>query len=82
MLEEETKHFESIKEGLLEHHKGKFALIIGSELLGVFDTAEKAYETGIGAHGNVPMLIKPILEHEPVESMPALTLGLLSANPQ
>ena len=81
MLEQETEHYESIKAELLQHHNGKFALIVESELLGIFDTVEKAYETGIQARGNVPMLIKPIQEHEPVESIPALSLGLFSANP-
>ncbi len=80
MLEQETEYYESIKADLLQHHNGKFALVVGTELLGIFDTVERAYEAGVGARGNVPMLIKPILEHEPVESMPALTLGLLSAS--
>ena len=81
MLEQETRHYESIKADLLKHHEGKFVLIIGEELLGVFDNPEAAYEEGVATHGNVPMLIKQVAEHEAVQSMPALTLGLLRANP-
>ena len=79
-LETESKYYESIKEELLRHHEGKYALIIASELLGVFDQREEAYKTGIEKRGNVPMLIKLIARDEPTESMPAVNLGLFSAS--
>ena len=80
MLEAELRHFEAIKEELLGHHDGKFALIIGSELIGIFDSQAQAYETGVRSRGNVPMLIKKIARDEGVESIPVLTLGLLHAH--
>jgi hypothetical protein len=79
-LETEVKYYESIKAELLQHHEGKYALIIGGELLGVFDHREEAYKTGIEKHGNVPMLIKLIARDEPTESVPAVNLGLFSAS--
>ena len=80
-LEIEQRYFGSIKDDLLRHHGGKFALIIGSELLGVYDTAEQAYIAGIESRGNVPMLIKHVLVEDPIASIPVLTLGLPHAVP-
>ena len=79
-LETELQFFQSTKDELLQHHEGKYALIIGPELLGVFDHREEAYKDGIEKRGNVPMLIKLIARDEPVESVPAMNLGLLRAH--
>lgn len=79
-LEIELRHFESIKADLLQHQEGKYALIIGTELIGVFDHREEAYKTGVEKRGNVPMLIKLITREETAETIPAMTLGLLRAN--
>jgi hypothetical protein len=79
VLENELQHFESIKGDLLRQSQGKFALIIGTELLGVFDRPEEAYRVGIQTKGNVPMLIKPIIPEDAAARIPAMTLGLLYA---
>jgi hypothetical protein len=78
-LERELAFYESIKEQLLQHHEGKFVLIIGNEQLGIFDNSEDAYKHGIEARGNVPMLIKRIDRDEKVELLPAMVLGLINA---
>lgn len=78
-LEQELAYFESVKEQLLQHHEGKYALIIGRELVGVFDHRDEAYKVGIETRGNVPMLIKVIRRQEPIEAVPAMNLGLLRA---
>lgn len=80
-LETELEQFEALKADLLQHHEGKYALIIGTELLGVFDHPEEAYKVGIDKRANVPMLIKHISREEITDTIPALTLGLLGANP-
>jgi hypothetical protein len=80
MLEQEIAHYESIKDDLIRHHEGKFVLIIGSEQIGVFDKSEDAYRRGIELRGNIPMLIKQIRQHEPVEMIPAMVLGLINAH--
>jgi hypothetical protein len=77
-LERELAFYETIKEDLIRHHQGKFVLIIGSEELGVFDRSEDAYRRGIELHGNVPMLIRQVVQNEPVELIPAL--GLINAD--
>ncbi len=78
-LESERKYYESIRADLLKHHRGKFALIVGSELLGVFDSPNEAYKAGTEKRGNVPMLIAPIGDGEITENLPAMTLGILRA---
>jgi len=79
-LETELTFFESIKAELLPHNEGKYALIIGRELIGTYDRQEDAYKAGVEAKGNVPMLIKLISVRERPESLPAMTLGLISAH--
>jgi len=77
----ELAYYETIKPALLQHHKGKFVLIVGTEQLGVFDKSEDAYKQGIALKGNVPMLIKKVQEIEPVAHIPAMVLGLINAHP-
>ena len=77
-LETEVQQFEALKGVLLQHHEGKYALIIGTELLGAFDHREEAYKAGLERKGNVPMLIKKILREETQETIPAMSLGLNS----
>jgi len=80
VLEAEVKFFESIKAELLQHSEGKYALIIGEELLGVFDNPGEAYKVGIERRGNVPMLIKQIVKKDASERVPAMALGILHAH--
>jgi hypothetical protein len=82
VLVEERRFYESQREKLLEQSEGKFALIHGAHLLGVYDTGKAAYEAGVKQLGNVPMLIVQVLRKEPTESVsPALHAGLISASP-
>ena len=78
-LEQEIRFFEEQKPELLKHHEGKFALVVGKSLLGIFDSHEEAYKAGLARVGNRPMLIKQILRVEPTQSAPALARGLLGA---
>lgn len=81
-LETESTFYETISSQLLEHNKGKFALVVGNELLGIFDRPDTAYARGIELRGNVPMLIKPITDEQKIESIPAMVLGLINAHVQ
>ena len=78
-FEREQKYYDEHKAQLLQHHGGKFALIVGGELVGAFDRQEDAYRVGIKRSGNVPMFIKLVQHDDPPVSMPAITLGLISA---
>jgi hypothetical protein len=77
---QEMATFENLKADLLKTCEGKFAVLKDDKFLGAFDTWIAAYQAGLSAWGNVPFLIKPVLEHEHTESMPALVLGLIHAN--
>ncbi len=81
-FQEELAFYAEQKPGLLEKYEGKFALIKGRELLGVFDTPSAAYEEGLKRLGNVPMLIVQVLRVEPRAWIPALQLGLIRAHRQ
>jgi hypothetical protein len=60
-LEIEIEYYNELRPELLkEHGEGKFVLIKGRELLGVFDTNEEAYSAGFDAYGFVSFLLRPI----------------------
>lgn len=80
LFAEERKYLDTHRGELLQQHPGKFALIKGSELGGVFDNPMAAYEAALVKYGNVPVFITPIVP-EPVRAdFPALRLGLISAS--
>ena len=81
-LETELAYFEAHRSEWLQHHEGKFALIRGEKLSGVFDSWQNAYESGVNEWGIVAFLVKQILPQDPIESAPALTYGLINANPE
>jgi len=76
---EELAAFEAKKPELLKLCEGKFAVFKGAQFLGVFDTPMAAYSAAIAKWGNVPFLIKQVLKIERVESIPALSLGVINA---
>lgn len=78
-LQEELQYFGSIKEDLLKHHNGKFALIKGSELIDTFTTWGEAFNAGVERLGNVAFLIKRVQAEEENVQFPALVVGAISA---
>ncbi len=64
LLDSELATYELSKARLLATAEGKFVLIRGSEILGVFDCEEAAISRGHQLLGNVPFLVKRIV---PVE---------------
>jgi hypothetical protein len=64
-LKIELETFENIK-GTLLSQEGKFAVVYGSELLGVFDTYEDALKIGYDRCNLKPFLVKRIQAIEPV----------------
>jgi hypothetical protein len=78
-LERELAFFEAHRQDWLHHHAGKFVLIIGERLLGTYDSPARAYEAGVEAVGNAPMLIKQVTEADRPEQVPALALVLTDA---
>ena len=80
-LEQELAYFEANRTRLLTEHPGKYVLIKAAELVGAFDTPENAYTAGLQRFGNTPFLIKQVLPEDPVNHVPALSLGLIRAHP-
>lgn len=79
-IKRELDHFERVKKDLLKSDKGKIALIKGEALIGTFTTQEEAYKEGIRRFGKDAFLIKPILEVEQVQTIPALSARLINTN--
>lgn len=65
-LEQELKTYENEKEKLLSEGKGKFALIKGNKIIGIYVSQEDALAEGYKRFGNEEFLVKEITEIEPV----------------
>lgn len=61
-LQQELEFFDRQRLELLSRAPGKYALIKGSELIGIFDTEIEAARAGYRQIGNEPFLIKHIVE--------------------
>lgn len=61
-LEAEIRYFNEHRAELLQQASGKFALVKGDALLGIFDTETAAIRHGYETLGNVPFLVKQVTE--------------------
>jgi hypothetical protein len=64
VLKVELETFQKLKKDLIRDHNGKYALIKGDELIGVFESQKDAINTGISKFGSSPFLVKKIEEIE------------------
>jgi hypothetical protein len=64
-LQHELEVFEAHRAELVGRAAGKYALVHGDEIAGVFDTENDAIRDGYGRFGNEPFLVKLI---EPVDT--------------
>ena len=78
-LQEELAYFQAHKQELLANHRGQFALIHGSKLLGIFPRFEDAFEAGVRQIGNQPFLVQPIMDEPAKVQFPALAVGMIDA---
>src|SRR5205809_391343 len=76
ILEAELKTYEQHKNELLATARGKFALIRGTEVLGVYDSKMDAIAQGYKQFGNVPFLVKQIVEVETPQNFLSPHLGI------
>lgn len=81
VLEKERKYLESHRDQLLKEFGGKILVISGEEVTGAFDTMEQALEGAATKHGLKNVLIRRPTEAQLEFSAPALTLGILNADP-
>lgn len=74
VLEQEIKTYEARKSELIGTAKGKFALIKDDQVIDFFDSKPDAIRIGYERFGNVPFLVRQVLE---VESPQNFTSNLL-----
>jgi len=73
VLETELKTYEENREKLLAEAEGKYVLIHGEDVLGVYESQMDAISAGYENLGEVPFLTKQILRvDEPIEFHPGL----------
>lgn len=75
-LQEELEFFERQRLELLERAPGKYVLIKGSEVIGIFDTEIEAARIGYRKIGNEPFLIKHIVEADVPLIFTSFNLGV------
>ena len=63
-------------------HPGRFVVVKGDRLLGTFDSIEQALAAGAASFGLDSFLVRRLGERQEEVHIPALTLGLLRANPK
>jgi hypothetical protein len=81
MLTEERAFFQESLSDWLTTYPGRVVLVKGRELKGVFDTEEEAISEGGRLFGLDSFLVRRVIERPDEPMMPALTLGIISANP-
>ena len=81
MLENELQYFEKNRKQWVSLYQGKFVLIKGEELLGIFDKPEDALAEGARRFGLASFLVRRVEETTEPIYIPALTLGILRADP-
>ena len=64
LLEAEIQFFEAKRKELLAKARNEYALIHGRELAGTFVSKEDAVKRGYELYGNVPFLVKQIVEKD------------------
>ena len=75
LLEKELMTFETNKSELIGKSKGKFALIKDDKIHGIFDTKIDAIRQGYQVLGNVPFLVKQIVEIETPQNFTSNLIG-------
>ena len=64
ILDAELETYEKNRDHLLGTAEGKFVLIHGSQVIGVYDSKMEAIAAGYQQFGNVPFLVKQIVKTE------------------
>jgi len=81
MLDTERAYYSENVEDWKRRFPGKFVVVKGRELIGAFSSMEEALTAGAARCGLDSFLVRLVGESEKEVSIPALTLGLLGANP-
>ncbi len=81
MLEKERQFYAANSKEWVQAHPGKFVLVKDETLVGVFNTIDEALAAGASKYGLSSFLVRQLGQDEQVVTIPALTLGLLRADP-
>ncbi len=81
MLDTERQYYATHMDEWSKTNAGRFAVVKGEELAGMFATINEALAAGASRYGLSPFLVRRVGDQEDKVSIPALTLGLLRANP-
>jgi hypothetical protein len=65
MFEQEIETYTHRKAELLAKHAGKYALLFGADVEGIFASEVEAYNEGVRRHGVERFMVKHILSEEP-----------------
>ena len=57
VLEKEMAYYIEHQAELLKRYEGKYILIKGEKIIGVYESEEKAYKAGLKKFGNKPFFI-------------------------
>lgn len=75
-LESELQYFEARRAELVESARGKYALIKGNQLGGIYADRNEAIRAGYEKFGNEPFLVKEILEVDIPLNFTSFDLGV------
>lgn len=76
VLQQELEFFERQRLELFVRAPGKYALVKGAELIGIFDTELEAVRAGYRQIGNEPFLVKHIVEADVPLTFTSFNLGV------
>jgi len=76
LLKKELEVYEAQKAELVGKAKGKFVLIKDNEIIGIFDAKIDAIRHGYEHFGNVPFLVKQIVEVETPQNFTSNLFGI------
>ena len=82
LLERERATYAAHEAEWASAHPGRFVVVKDDHLLGTFDSIEEALAAGAASFGRESFLVRKLGEKQDEINIPALTLGLLRANPQ
>jgi hypothetical protein len=74
-LERELAYFDQHRSELVDRAKGKFALIKGESLMGIYDDQLAAIEAGYRGIGDEPFLVKQIAEVDMPVNFTSFNIG-------
>jgi len=81
-LEQERAFYDAHEAEWAATHPGRFVVVKGSSLLGVYESMEQALAAGAASFGLASFLVRKLGERQVEVNIPALALGLLRANPE